>query len=164
MKIVFMGTPVFSVPILEKLIEEHEVVLVVSQPDKIVGRKKELKMTPVKECALKHNIEVFQPLNIKKDYEKIIKTNPDIIITAAYGQIIPEAILNFPKFRSINVHASLLPRLRGGAPMHRAIIEGHDKTGVTIMYMEKKWTPEILLLKKNFQFLIVIMSGQFTIN
>jgi methionyl-tRNA formyltransferase len=112
--------------------------MVVSQPDKKVGRHQVLTYTPVKDCALKYNIEVFQPIKIKEDYQKIIEVNPDIIITCAYGQIIPEELLNAPKLGCINVHASLLPRLRGGAPLHHAIIDGEDKTGVTIMYMDKK--------------------------
>ena len=103
-----------------------------------MGRKKELKATPVKECALKHGIEVFQPVNIKKDYQRILDVNPDIIITCAYGQIVPKILLETPKYKAINVHASLLPKLRGGAPIHKAIIYGHDKTGVTIMYMAPK--------------------------
>ncbi len=139
MKVVFMGTPDFAVNVLEGLVKEkYDVRLVVSQPDKLVGRKKELKATPVKECALKHGIEVFQPVNIKKDYQRILDVNPDIIITCAYGQIVPKILLETPKYKAINVHASLLPKLRGGAPIHKAIIYGHDKTGVTIMYMAPK--------------------------
>ena len=137
-KVVFMGTPDFAVPILEGLIENYEVVGVVSQPDKRVGRKQELVNTPIKEVALKHNILVFQPEKIKEDYEDILKLNPDIIVTCAYGQIIPSAILDYPRLGCINVHASLLPKLRGGAPIHKAIIDGYSKTGITIMYMDKK--------------------------
>ena len=137
-KVVFMGTPDFAVPVLEVLIENYEVVGVVSQPDKRVGRKQELVNTPIKEVALKHNILVFQPEKIKEDYEDILKLNPDIIVTCAYGQIIPSAILDYPRLGCINVHASLLPKLRGGAPIHKAIIDGYSKTGITIMYMDKK--------------------------
>lgn len=137
-KVVFMGTPDFAVPVLEGLIENYEVVGVVSQPDKRVGRKQELVNTPIKEVALKHNILVFQPEKIKEDYEDILKLNPDIIVTCAYGQIIPSAILDYPRLGCINVHASLLPKLRGGAPIHKAIIDGYTKTGITIMYMDKK--------------------------
>ena len=137
-KVVFMGTPDFAVPVLEGLIENYEVVGVVSQPDKRVGRKQELVNTPIKEVALKHNILVFQPNKIKEDYEDILKLNPDIIVTCAYGQIIPSAILDYPRLGCINVHASLLPKLRGGAPIHKAIIDGYSKTGITIMYMDKK--------------------------
>ena len=135
MRIVFMGTPTFAVPILEALIEKYEVVLVVSQPDKEVGRKKILTPSPVKEVALKNNIEVFQPTKIKEDYDKILEAKPDIIVTAAYGQIIPKVILDYPKYKCINVHASLLPKLRGGAQIHRAIINGFSKTGITITPM-----------------------------
>lgn len=138
LKIVFMGTPTFSVPILEALIEKYDVIGVVTQPDKCVGRKQEIKFSPVKECALKHNIPLFQPVKIREDYQNIIDLNPDLIVTAAYGQIVGMKLLNSPKFRSINVHASLLPKYRGGAPIHEAIKRGEKKTGVSIMYMEKK--------------------------
>lgn len=137
-KVVFMGTPDFAVPILEGLISNYEVVLVVSQPDKKVGRKQILTPTPVKKKALENNIEVFQPDNIKNDYQRVIDSNPDIIITCAYGQIIPKALLDYPEYGCVNVHASLLPKLRGGAPIHKAIIDGYDKTGITIMYMDAK--------------------------
>ena len=137
MKIVFMGTPTFSVPILEALIEKYDVIGVVTQPDKMVGRKRELVMSPVKECAIKHNIPVFQPVKIRNEYEEIMALNPDLIVTAAYGQIVGMKLLNSPKYRSINVHASLLPKYRGGAPIHQAIKDGNKETGVTIMYMEK---------------------------
>lgn len=136
LKIVFMGTPEFSVPVLEGLIENYNVSLVVTQPDKPVGRGGKISISPIKEVALKHNIEVFQPTNIKNDYQKVIDSKPDIIITCAYGQIIPKELLDYPKYRCINVHASLLPKLRGGAPIHHAIIDGYDKTGITIMYMD----------------------------
>ena len=137
LKVVFMGTPAFSVPVLEKLIEITNVVLVVSQPDREKDRKGNLLPTPTKIVAQNNNIEVFQPTKIKEEYQKIIDTNPDIIITCAYGQIIPEPILNYPKYKCINVHGSLLPKLRGGAPIHHAIINGDKKTGITIMYMAK---------------------------
>ncbi len=137
-KIVFMGTPDFAVPVLEGLIKNYEVVLVVSQPDKKIGRKQILTPTPVKQKALENDIEVFQPENIKQNYQKIIEVNPDIIITCAYGQIIPKELLDYPEYGCINVHASLLPKLRGGAPIHKAIIDGYNETGVTIMYMDVK--------------------------
>lgn len=133
-----MGTPDFAVPVLEKLIANTNVILVVSQPDKKVGRNQEINFTPVKETAVINGIPTFQPLKIKDDYEKIIELKPDLIVTCAYGQILPEAILNCPSLGCINVHASLLPKLRGGAPLHHAIIDGLDKTGITIMYMDKK--------------------------
>lgn len=132
-----MGTPDFAVPILEKLIQNTNVVLVVSQPDKKVGRKQILTKTPIHEVADKYGIPVFQPEKIKNDYERILEVKPDIIITCAYGQIIPKVLLDLPRLGCINVHASLLPKLRGGAPLHHAIIDGLDKTGVTIMYMDE---------------------------
>ena len=136
MRIVFMGTPDFSVPVLQGLIDNYDVVGVVSQPDKRVGRHMELRNTPVKELALKYNIPVIQPIKIREEYQEILDLNPDIIITCAYGQIIPKVILDYPRLGCINVHASLLPKYRGGAPIHRSIINGDSKTGVTIMYMD----------------------------
>ena len=132
-----MGTPDFAVPILETLIQNTNVVLVVSQPDKKVGRKQILTKTPIHEVADKYGISVFQPEKIQNDYERILEVKPDIIITCAYGQIIPKVLLDLPRLGCINVHASLLPKLRGGAPLHHAIIDGLDKTGVTIMYMDE---------------------------
>jgi len=137
LKVVFMGTPTFAVPILEQLIENTNVILVVSQPDREKDRKGNILPTPTKKIAIENNIEVYQPLKIKEEYEKVISCNPDIIITCAYGQIIPEVILNNPKYGCINVHGSLLPKLRGGAPIHHAIINGDKVTGITIMYMDK---------------------------
>jgi len=135
--VVFMGTPDFAVPVLEELIKNTNVILVVSQPNKLVGRHQILTDTPIAKVTKEHNIPLFQPIKIKNDYDKIIDIKPDIIITCAYGQIIPEELLNLPPLGCINVHASLLPYLRGGAPLHHAIIDGYDKTGVTIMYMDK---------------------------
>lgn len=134
-KVVFMGTPEFSVPVLEMLDENTNVVLVVTQPDKESGRGHEIKFSPVKKYAVEHNIEVYQPIKIRNDFEYILSKNPDVIITCAYGQIIPVELLETPKYKAINVHASLLPKLRGGSPLHRAIIDGYDETGITIMYM-----------------------------
>ena len=134
-KVVFMGTPEFSIPVLEMLIENTNVIMVVTQPDSFVGRHHELKFSPVKEVALKNNIEVYQPEKIRNEYEHILSVNPDIIITCAYGQIIPDILLETPKFKAVNVHASLLPKLRGGSPLHRSIINGYDETGITIMFM-----------------------------
>jgi len=138
LKVVFMGTPTFSVPVLEQLINETNVVLVVSQPDREKDRKGNVLPTPTKKLAIENNIEVYQPTKIKESYEKIVSIKPDMIITCAYGQIIPEIILNCAKYGCINVHGSLLPKLRGGAPIHHAIINGDKKTGITIMYMDKK--------------------------
>lgn len=149
MRIVFMGTPIFATAILEQLLKDgYDVVGVVSQPDKKVGRKQVLKETPVKECALKHEISVFQPVKIKDDFEQIKLWNPDLIVTCAYGQMIPEHILQYPKYGSLNVHASLLPELRGGAPIHKAIIYGHKKTGVSIMRMVKQMDAGDYMLQK----------------
>ena len=138
MRVVFMGTPEFSVPILEALINTYEVVGVVCQPNKEVGRHHELMAPPIKKLAMEHSIPVFQPIKIREDYEKILELEPDIIITCAYGQIIPKVILDYPRLGCINVHASLLPKLRGGAPIHKALIDGYSKTGITIMYMDVK--------------------------
>ncbi len=137
LKVVFMGTPVFSVPILEMLIENTNVIGVVTQPDKEVGRKKILTFSPVKEVALEHNIKVLQPIKLRNEYQDIIDLNPDIIITCAYGQILPFELLDYPKYKTINVHASLLPKYRGGAPIERAIMNGDKKTGITIMRTDK---------------------------
>ncbi|MGP6147662.1 methionyl-tRNA formyltransferase [Jeotgalibaca sp. A122] len=140
-KIIFMGTPGFSVPILKALFEsEYEVVAVVTQPDRPVGRKRTLTPPPVKELALQYHVPVFQPEKISGSHEmtELINLEADLIVTAAYGQFLPTKLLNAPKYRAINVHASLLPKYRGGAPVHYAIIEGEKETGVSIMYMEKK--------------------------
>ena len=136
-KVIFMGTPEFSLNVLGMLIENTRVIGVVTQPDKIVGRNKEKSITPIKKLAQENNIKVFQPEKIRKEYQEIIDLQPDLIVTCAYGQIIPEVILNCPRLGCINVHASLLPKLRGGSPLHHALIDGYDKTGVTIMYMDK---------------------------
>lgn len=136
-----MGTPAFSVPILEGLLEEgYEVVAVVTQPDRPVGRKKIITPTPVKEAAVKHGLLVLQPEKISgsEEMEKIIALQPDVIITAAFGQFLPEKLLQAPVHGAINVHASLLPKYRGGAPVHYSIINGEKETGVTIMEMIKK--------------------------
>lgn len=140
-KIVFMGTPDFSVPILQQLIKDgYEVIGVVTQPDRPVGRKRILTPPPVKVEALKHDIPVFQPEKIRQaeELDKILSLNPELIVTAAFGQILPKQLLEAPKYGCINVHASLLPELRGGAPIHYAIMQGKQKTGVTIMYMVEK--------------------------
>lgn len=136
LRVVFMGTPEFSVPVLKMLIENTNVVLVVTQPDALVGRKKILTPSPIKNLALSNGIEVITPNNIKKDYDRILEVNPDIIITCAYGQIIPKIILDFPKYKCVNVHASLLPKYRGGAPIQASILNGDKETGITIMYMD----------------------------
>ncbi|MGX6971044.1 methionyl-tRNA formyltransferase [Vagococcus bubulae] len=140
-KIVFMGTPAFSVPILQGLVDEgYDVIGVVTQPDRPVGRKRVLTPPPVKQAALDLNLPIFQPEKISQsaELENIIALNPDLIVTAAFGQFLPERLLNAPKLGAINVHASLLPKYRGGAPVHYSIINGDKETGVTIMEMIKK--------------------------
>jgi len=138
MNIVFMGTPNFSVRILEALHQTYGVSLVVTQPDKFVGRKRVLTCSEVKEKAVELGIEVFQPQRIKTEYQRILDLQPDIIITAAYGQIIPQEIIDYPRLGCLNVHGSLLPLLRGGAPIQRAIKRMHVTTGVSVMYMAMK--------------------------
>jgi len=136
MKIVFMGTPEFSVPILKNLIEKHNVILVVTQPDKPVGRKRILTPPPVKEVALEHGIEVFQPVKIRNEFKKILDLKPDYLITAAYGQILPRGLIE--NVNSVNIHASLLPAYRGGAPIQKSIMNLDKETGISIMKMEYK--------------------------
>lgn len=142
MNIIFMGTPDFAVPCLEELIKSgHKVTGVFTQPDKPKNRGQKMQFSPVKECAVAHDIPVFQPLSLRKgeDAEKSLEIlkehNPDCIVVAAYGQILPKAVLDLPKYGCINVHASLLPRYRGAAPIQHCIIDGEEKTGITIMYM-----------------------------
>lgn len=138
-RIVFMGTKEFSEVVLSSLIENnYNIVLVVSQKDKEKTRKGTLIPTNTKALAEKHNIKVFQPDKIKEDCQTIIDIKPDLIITCAYGQFIPKEVLDLPKYGSINVHASLLPKYRGGAPIQRALINGDKTTGITIMYMDAK--------------------------
>lgn len=139
--IVFMGTPAFSAPILTALIENgYDVQAVVTQPDRKVGRKHVLTPTPVKEVALKYGIEVLQPEKISGSPEmaRVIELNPDFIVTAAFGQFLPTKLLHAAKIGAINTHASLLPKYRGGAPVHYAIMNGDAETGVSIMYMIKQ--------------------------
>lgn len=140
-RIVFMGTPDFSVPVLTMLHEEgYDIIAVVTQPDRPVGRKRVLTPPPVKEEAIRLNLPVLQPEKLKSSEEltELIQMKPDLIVTAAYGQILPKDLLDVPRLGCINVHASLLPKYRGGAPIHQAIIDGEKETGVTIMYMVEK--------------------------
>ena len=150
-KIVYMGTPEFSVLPLEELTKNYDVEMVVTQPDKLVGRKKEITFSPVKKFALEKGIEVFQPTKIREDYQKILDLNPDLIVTCAYGQIIPKELLDAPKYGCINIHASLLPDYRGGAPIHKAVMDGKNKTGVTIMYMDEKMDSGDILYQKEIE-------------
>lgn len=140
LRIIFAGTPEFSVPTLEALIgSEHEVVAVYTQPDRPRGRGKKMQFTPIKDVAVKHDIPVYQPLSLRNsDAQKELEAlNADLMIVVAYGLILPEAVLNAPKYGCLNIHASLLPRWRGAAPIHRAIEAGDSETGVAIMQMDK---------------------------
>lgn len=139
MRVVFMGTPEFSVPTLDALLAHHEVIAVVTQPDKRKGRGKAMAFPPVKETALAHNIPVYQPAKVREEdfVETLRQMAPDVIVVVAFGQILPESILNIPRYGCINVHASLLPKYRGAAPMQWAIINGEEETGITTMYMAK---------------------------
>lgn len=150
MKIVFMGTPEFAVPCLQKIIDEgHEVVAVVTQPDKPKGRGKKLAMPPVKELALKYDIPVYQPLKAREEsfVDTLKEMNPELIVVVAFGQILPKSILDIPKYGCVNVHASLLPRYRGAAPLNWVIINGEEKTGVTTMYMDEGLDTGDMILK-----------------
>lgn len=140
MRIVFMGTPDFAVESLKKIYESgHNILAVVSQPDKPSGRNMKLMPTPVKEYAESKNIKVYQPEKIRKDeelYETLKSLKPDVIVVVAFGQILPQKILDIPKYGSVNVHGSLLPKYRGAAPIQWAIISGEKVTGITTMYMD----------------------------
>lgn len=149
--IIFMGTPDFCVPILQSLIDNYNVIAVVTQPDKKTGRHHELKKSPVKELAEKYGIVVIQPECIRKDYNEVVMRHPDIIITCAYGQIIPKEILDCPRLGCINVHASLLPKYRGGAPIQRAILNGDIETGITIMYMDEHMDTGNMISKRKIE-------------
>lgn len=138
MNIVFMGTPAFAVPSLEMLIAEgYTIAAVVTQPDRPQGRKKVLTPTPVKEAALRHGIPVLQPQRLRNPeaVAELAEYKPDLIVTAAYGQILPKSVLDMPALGCLNVHGSLLPAYRGGAPIQRSIINGESVTGITLMYM-----------------------------
>lgn len=152
-KVIFMGTPDFSVPILEVLAESSlcEVIGVVTQPDRKVGRKKRLTAPPVKKKAEDFDIPVFQPekLSGSSELEEILDLEPDLVVTAAYGQYVPTVLLHTPPYKAINVHASLLPKYRGAAPIHYALINGEAETGVTIMYMEKEMDAGDILSKRS---------------
>ena len=151
MKIIFMGTPDFSVGPLEALIEAgHEILLVVTQPDKKKGRGKEVQFPPVKECALKHGIEVFQPVKIKTEesVNKLREYDADVFVVVAFGQLLSQEILDMPKYSCINIHASLLPKYRGAAPIQRVIIDGEKETGVTTMRMDVGLDTGDMMLKE----------------
>ncbi|MGX7348788.1 methionyl-tRNA formyltransferase [Dolosicoccus paucivorans] len=153
-RIIFMGTPQFAQTVLQGLIDEkYDVIGVVTQPDRPVGRKRVLTPSPVKELALKYNIPVYQPERIgrSEELQELIDLEADLIITAAYGQFVPTKLLNAPKYKSINVHASLLPKYRGGAPIHYAIWNGDDETGVSIMYMIKEMDAGDIISQKRIK-------------
>ncbi len=151
MRVVFMGTPDFAVGALEAILQAgHQVAAVVTQPDKPKGRGKEIQMTPVKACAVSHGIPVFQPVKVKEKeaVETLQEYNADIFVVAAFGQILSEEILSMPKYGCVNIHASLLPRYRGAGPIQWAIINGEEKSGVTIMQMDKGLDTGDMLLKE----------------
>ena len=139
MKAVFMGTPEFAVPTLQALIDHHEVLAVVTQPDKQRGRGKKMQFPPVKEKAVEYDIPVYQPQRARDEefIEELKNLNPDVIVVVAYGQILPESILNIPKYGCVNVHASILPKYRGAAPIQWAVLNGDKQTGVTTIYMDE---------------------------
>ena len=151
LKIVFMGTPEFAVPILQGLIDNYNVKAVVTQPDKKVGREGKIISPPIKELAENNRIFVLQPDSIKEDWQDVVSFHPNLIITCAYGQILPRELLVYPEFGCINVHASLLPKLRGGAPIHHAIIDGYTKTGMTIMYMSPEMDRGDIISQKEIE-------------
>ena len=133
-----MGTPEFGATILSELVKEHNVVLVVTQPDKMVGRKREIEFSAVKKKAIELNIPVFQPIKIRQEYNYIIENYDfDLIVTAAYGQIVGTKLLNYPKYKAINVHGSLLPKYRGGAPIQRSIINGDAETQEKVQILDE---------------------------
>ena len=138
LKIIYMGTPEFSATVLKGLIKNYKIRAIITQPDKKVGREQKVLFPPVKQVGIDNTVLVLQPEKIMDEYQALKDMEPDLIITCAYGKILPREILELPRLGCINVHASLLPKLRGGAPIHRAIINGYKKTGVTIMYMNQK--------------------------
>lgn len=150
MNVVFMGTPDFAVETLKAIIPVHNVLAVVTQPDKQKGRGKKFMFPPVKECAIENNIPVYQPEKVRDEEfcKELEALNADIFVVVAYGQILPENILNMPKYGCINVHGSLLPKYRGAGPIQWSIIDGEEKTGVTIMYMEKGLDCGDMIMKK----------------
>lgn len=163
MKVVFMGTPDIAVPCLQKLIDEkHDILAVVTQPDKPKGRGKKLAMPPVKELAVEHNIPVYQPVRARDEefVQTIKEINPDLIVVVAFGQILPKEILEVPKFGCVNVHVSLLPKYRGAAPINWVIINGEEKTGVTTMYMDEGLDTGDMILTREFKLDDQITAGE----
>lgn len=154
LKVIFMGTPMFSVPILNALIESCNVVGIVCQPD-----RDDKRISPIKTVALEKGIAIFQPENITKDYQAILDLKADIIITCAYGQLIPKVLLDAPRYGCVNIHASLLPKLRGGAPIHRALMNGETKTGITIMYMVEKMDAGPIIRQREIEISVTDNGG-----
>ncbi|HKL79653.1 MAG TPA: methionyl-tRNA formyltransferase [Mobilitalea sp.] len=154
MKVIFMGTPDFSASILRKVIEAgHEVIAVITQPDKQKGRGKQISYSAVKELALEHGLIIYQPLKVRNpEFVQLVKNMaPEVIIVAAFGQLLPKDLLDIPPLGCINVHASLLPKYRGAAPIQYAIINGEEETGVTIMYMDVKLDTGDMILQEKTQ-------------
>ena len=148
MRVVFMGTPEFAVPSLEVLLAEHEVVAVVTQPDRRAGRGQQVRFSPIKQVALKHDVPVLQPERVSRPevMEELAEYEADLFVVVAFGQKIPGRLLTMPRYGCVNVHSSLLPKYRGAAPINAAIVHGDSVTGVTTMYMDSGWdTGDIIL-------------------
>ena len=162
LKIVFMGTPDFAVPCLKTLNENYEVIAVITQPDRPKGRGQKLTPSPIKEYALEHNLTILQPEKIKtsETEEQLKKLAPDLIVVVAFGQILSKAILDIPQLGCINVHASLLPKYRGAAPIHWSIINGETKTGITTMYMDVGLDTGDMILKEEVSISAKMNTGE----
>jgi methionyl-tRNA formyltransferase len=151
-KLIFMGTPKFAATILQALLDTpHELIAVVTQPDRPFGRHQELKASEVKLLALKHNLPIYQPEKIGLLYDMLVELKPDLIVTCAYGQFIPQKILQLPSYGAVNIHASLLPKYRGGAPIHWSIIRGEQETGITLMRMVKEMDAGDILFQESLE-------------
>ncbi len=157
-----MGTPEFSVPVLEALVKNYDVIGVVTQPDKPVGRKQILTPSAVKIASSNYNLPLFQPISLRKEYQEVLKGKPDLIVTCAYGQFLPKEVLDAPKYGCINVHASLLPKYRGGAPIHKAIINGESETGITIMEMDEEMDHGAILAQEKIPILDADTKGSLS--
>ena len=150
-RILFMGTPEFAVPVLEGLLAHYDVRAVITQPDRVNGRNGQVSISPVKKCANDHTILVLQPEKLSEALEEIYALKPTLIITCAYGNLVPNELLYLPEYGCINVHASLLPKYRGGAPIHRAVMQGEEKTGITIMHMNPKLDQGDMIAQKEIE-------------
>lgn len=163
MKIVFMGTPDFAVPSLDMLVSEgHDVVAVVTQPDKPKGRGNKMSLPPIKEYAIAHGIQVLQPEKVKTEefVKQIAEIKPDLLVTAAYGKILPKAVLDIPPYGCINVHGSLLPKYRGAAPIQWCIIDGEKVTGITTMFTDEGMDTGDILLKGELEITDNMTAGE----